>query len=164
MWVLVRETEYQKQKSTDMQFLFNFKTWVCVCVCVCVLTGSRAEGSPLCIGDPCGASSSSSPGRSWCVWGPSVALEPSRSSTPAQQTIKRITGDERQRLSNQREYSCGCHWGQAVRTLSLKQSIQQISDELSVPRTDFLRSFSPAPELSSCMLKKARMPSSFGCR
>ena len=28
---------------------------------VCSLTGSRAEGSPLCIGGPCGASSSSSP-------------------------------------------------------------------------------------------------------
>lgn len=30
--------------------------------------------------------------------------------------------------------------------------------------TSFLRSFSPALELSSCMLKKARIPSSFGCK
>ena len=32
------------------------------------------------------------------------------------------------------------------------------------PPTIFLRSFSPALELSSCMLKNARMPRSLGCK
>lgn len=152
-----------------MQLPCDLRVWVCV------LTGSRAEGSPLCIVGPCGASSSSWLWQSWCVWSPSVALGPSHLSMPAHKTGGHLhyTNNNNYIINHIEAFvvSC-CEQLLASNRNSVNSLTDSIHSQIAVIKlvlsrgslTSFLRSFSPALELSSCMLKKARIPSSFGCK
>lgn len=76
----------------------NASQYVTLCASIQVLTGSRGEGSPLCIAGRCVMSSSSSLWQSWCVWSPSVASEPSHLSKPARRTGRHVHFEPRRSL------------------------------------------------------------------